>query len=228
MADPVEGRADGNWIRVRIRFGKRGPLRFLGQLDVNRTLDRCLRRTGLPVRYSEGFNPRLRLSFPCAGPVGMESTCELLEIQVDGGTPVEEVLEAMRSDLPSDLPVFEAHRVPRGERLRLLRAGYDVLPAGDGKLPAADAAAAFLARTSVPAVRRGKEIDLRPFVEGLRPLEPAGLAMELRFLETGATIRPEDVLGAMGVSDGAVRVLRRGLAVELRVGGAAEERIYGA
>jgi radical SAM-linked protein len=216
------------WARARLRFGKRGPLRFLGQLDLNRTFDRVLRRTGLPFRYSEGFNPRIRLSFPCASPVGMESSAELLEVQIARPLDTAAIGAALAADLPPDLPVFEVIEVPTGERLRLVHARYSVR-AVEGRLPDLGAELErLLTMDALPARRRGKEIDLRPFLEALEACGDGSLRMSLRFLETGATIRPEDVLGALTWEEVPVRVERIGVRVSLRIGAATREMDHGA
>ncbi len=220
---------EATWNRVRIVFGKRGPLRFLGQLDIGRTLDRALRRTALPVRFSEGFNPRVRLSFPCAVVTGMASACEVVEIQVRAPCGPAEVLAALREDLPRDLPVLAAEEVPAGERLRLVEAEYRVRPAaGGGGLPGEAELAAFLERDSVPVVRRGREIDLRPLIHAASGDGAGGLRVRIAFAASGATARPSDLLGALGAGGVPVEEERVALTVMLQRGTTTEERRYGA
>jgi len=215
------------WNRVRVVFGKEGRLRFLGQLDLGRALDRALRLSGLEVRFSEGFNPRIRLSFPCASPTGMASRCEILEIQVAAPASGPEVEAGLRRALPEGLPVLAAEGVPEGERLRIEAATYRAAPrAGGAPAPDGEAAAALLARAEIPAERRGRTRDLRPFIAGLRS-EDGVLVMGLRFLETGATVRPEDVLGALGAAPGDFLLERTGMRVRLRRGGGEAVRDYG-
>lgn len=215
------------WSRVRLVFGKRGPLRFLGQLDIGRALDRALRRSGLPVRWSEGFNPRIRLSFPCASPTGMASRCEIVELQVAAPAGPREVVAGLREALGPDLPVHSAEPVPAGERLRLVAAAYGVRSREGGPpLPGEAALEALLARESVPVVRRGKPLDLRPLVAELRP-RAGGLLVRLRFLASGRTARPEDVLEALGADPAAYSLERTGMTLHLRRGAEEEEREYG-
>jgi len=217
------------WNRVRVVFGKRGRLRFLGQLDLGRTLERALRRSGLPVRFSEGFNPRVRMSFPCASPTAMASSCEIVEIQVRAPAGPEEVRDALGRSLPEGLPVLGAEGVPDGERLRLVEAAYAVRRReGGADLPAPDALDALLGRGAVPAERRGRPVDLRPFLRGIRR---DGDAVEVRigFREDGATARPEDFVAALGGDPAAFAYERTGMRVALRDrGGATAERGYGA
>jgi len=221
------------WTRVRVVFGKRGRLRFLGQLDVGRTFDRSLRRTGLPVRFTEGFNPRVRVSFPCACPTGMASSCEIAEVQVRPPAGACAVAEALRDDLPAEFPILAAEEVPEGERLRLLEASYAVVPAAGTDLPTPGRLAGLAAAPSIPAVRRGKPVDLAPFLRGL-DAGPGRLRVRIAFLANGATVRPEDFLRALGEDPGRYRAERIGVLVELRRaettgrGATTGERRYGA
>ncbi len=67
---------------VRLEYHKVGKIRFLGHRDVARVLERSLRRAGLPLRYSEGFSPRPRLSFGLALSTGYESIAEYLDVEL--------------------------------------------------------------------------------------------------------------------------------------------------
>jgi radical SAM-linked protein len=215
------------WKRVRVVFGKEGRLRFLGQLDLGRTLDRALRLSGLPARFSEGFNPHLRLSFPCASPTGMASRCELVEVQVAAPAGAPEVLSLLGPSMPPGLPLLAAEEVPDGERLQLRSAAYEARPREAGcALPPDGALEALLARESVPVEKRGRTVDLRPLLEDLRGGGDR-LAMVLRFRDNGATARPEDVLGALGAEPRDFVLQRTAMTASLRRGGAETLRSWG-
>jgi radical SAM-linked protein len=217
------------WTRVRLVFGKSGRLRFLGQLDLGRTLERALRRSGLPVRFSEGFNPRVRMSFPCASPTAMASSCEIVEVQVRAPAGPAETRERLAAALPPELPLLGAEEVPDGERLRLAAATYEARAREGGvPLPGPGEAEALLARTGIPIARRGRETDLRPLLLAARR-EGDALRIDLAFREDGATARPEDVLGALGADPRAFLYERVAMRVRLTGnGGSPEERRYGA
>jgi radical SAM-linked protein len=215
------------WVRVRVRFGKRGRLRFLGQLDLQRGIERALRRSRLPARFTEGFHPRMRMSFPCASPTGMSSSCEVLEIQVAEPCQLSRVRERLAAELGDELPVFDVAIVPDGERLRLLAATYAVTRREGGPPVPSAALAALESREALPAVKRGKSLDLRPFLVSVAG-DDAAARMVLRFLGTGATARPEDFLAVVGTAPADYLLERTGLRVELRRGIAVEERDLGA
>ena len=67
-------------MRLRVRFSKTGKIRFIGHRDVARVTERAVRKVGLPVAYSEGFSPRMRMSFGLALPTGYESDGEYVEL----------------------------------------------------------------------------------------------------------------------------------------------------
>ena len=72
-------------IRLRVRFAKRGKVRFTSHRDVARLWERALRKAGVDVAYSEGFSPRPKLSFGLALSTGHESEAEYLEIRLAEG-----------------------------------------------------------------------------------------------------------------------------------------------
>ena len=67
-------------MKLRVRFRKVGKIRFIGHRDVARVTERAVRKVGLPVTYSQGFSPRMKLSFGLALPTGYESDAEFLEL----------------------------------------------------------------------------------------------------------------------------------------------------
>ena len=87
-------------MKAIIQFGKQGRLRFISHLDLQRFMQRALRRTGLPVAYSQGFNPHALLSFASALGMGVSSEAELLEVRFAEPVAEQTILEAMRAALP--------------------------------------------------------------------------------------------------------------------------------
>ena len=64
---------------IRVFFEKKDRAIYISHLDLLRTMQRALKRSGLPVWYSEGFNPRIYLNFPLALALGVESSCEIMD-----------------------------------------------------------------------------------------------------------------------------------------------------
>jgi radical SAM-linked protein len=66
--------------RLRLVFAKDGPARFIGHLDLARTLERMLNRAQIPLAYTQGYNPRPRMQLATALPLGFTSECEIADI----------------------------------------------------------------------------------------------------------------------------------------------------
>ena len=74
-------------ITVRIRFEKTGEAAYISLLDLQRVFHRILKRSGLPVYYTQGFNPHIYLSFACPLSLGQESLCECCEVKTEAEDP---------------------------------------------------------------------------------------------------------------------------------------------
>lgn len=91
-----------------IRFAKGDKMKYIGHLDLLRIFQSAIRRAKLPVAYSMGFNPHMRLSFALPLPVGMESICEYIELLLDEPTD----LMPLDSQLPDGLRLLETFEIP--------------------------------------------------------------------------------------------------------------------
>ncbi len=76
-------------MRLRVRFSKIGKIRFIGHRDVARVIERAVRKVGLPVAYSQGFSPRMKLSFGLALPTGYESEAEFVDLPLVSGAVLD-------------------------------------------------------------------------------------------------------------------------------------------
>ena len=135
--------------RVRIRYAKRGPLRFTSHRDFARAFERALRRAAVPIAFSQGFTPHPKISYASAAPTGVASEAEYLEIGLAGGgrpggaagrvgrRALAGAGRAGRRDRRGGQPagpdrgVALAHRVARGRHRRSLRAAVDAFLAAD-------------------------------------------------------------------------------------------------
>lgn len=94
---------------VRIFYRKKGRLRYVSHLDMNRLFTRLFRKTRLPLWYSEGFNPRPRIQFALPLSLGFESDWETVDVRLeDDGFANETVLERMQAAAPEGLEIFAA------------------------------------------------------------------------------------------------------------------------
>ena len=93
--------------RLRLRYAKRGRLRFSSHRDFQRAFERAIRRAGVPMAYSAGFNPHPKISYAGAAPTGTASEAEYLEIAVVERLDPQAVRKALDESLPPGLDVLE-------------------------------------------------------------------------------------------------------------------------
>ncbi len=183
-------------MRMMAVFEKGETLRHIGHLDLMRTVQRALRRSNLPVKYSNGFNPHIRLSFAAPLSVGVVGRRELMEVPVEEGVTEQQFCEAFNKVSPACLQIVAARCVDDDfPTLMSLVAGsrYTIrLDASAQADEAAQAFQAFMALESYVTIRRTKSgenpCDIRPFVkEG-----------SIAKTETGYEIKLETITFASG------------------------------
>lgn len=202
--------------RIRIRFGKDGPLRFVGHLDLARTWERVLRRAQAPLEYSQGFTPRPRMQFAAALPLGVSSECEYLDAWLTerlDDPPLAAWIERLQATSPQGLTVLAIEDVPiKGAALPVLvtHAEYRMTPL-DPALSGDDLAAraaALLTADKIERVRvNGRHYDLRPLILDLTPDELGSLIAHLVAGNEGAG-RVDELAGALGLELSQVRAHR--------------------
>ena len=90
-------------FRLRVRYRKTGRLAYLGHLEVIHTIERIVRRAGLPYAVTQGFSPHMRVGFSLALPVGTSSTCEWYDLFLTDLIPAPEAFERLLAASPVDL-----------------------------------------------------------------------------------------------------------------------------
>lgn len=179
-------------MRMLIRFGKNPRLRFISHLDLQRFLHMALNRTGLPIKYSEGFNPHPLMAFGSALALGWTSEYELLDVRLNAPMGRKRCEEAMRFALPEDLPVLEVRLLEDRDPsiMQLVYASdYHISLSGENAQAVKDQVAAFLAEEEVLAMKKTKsgekEINIRPLALNVEVCED-GLNARLMLTEKDA------------------------------------------
>lgn len=205
-------------FRLRLTFATAGPLAYVSVLDLGRIWERSLRRAGVPLNYSQGFNPRPRLQFAAPLPTGCGGEAEWLDLwlaepwepvrllaTLQGQTPVG-LTPLAAEPVPASAPALETQIVAAEYRLEL----YEVEPSA-----VAAAVEVLLVAPTLPRERRGKLYDLRPLIEAisLQPLavseQPSAVVVHARLTaRPGATGRPDELLAALGYADAPRRCTR--------------------
>jgi len=185
--------------RLRIRYAKRGRLRFTSHRDFSRALERALRRAGIPMAYSSGFSPHPRISYATASPTGAASEAEYLEIALSKTCVPDLVARELDAALPPGLDVLAAVEAVPGSLADSLTASRWRIELGeiDAELVRL-AVDRFLAVDSAVTERMTKN-GLRSFDarESVLRLEPDGSSVQVVCRHLTPLVRPDDVLSAM-------------------------------
>ncbi len=94
-------------IRVRATFEKSGRAKYISHLDLNRCMLRTFRRSRLPIWYTEGFNPHPYYSFALALSLGFESSCEILDFNLNEEVPFDEVRDRLNAVMPEGMRIVK-------------------------------------------------------------------------------------------------------------------------
>jgi radical SAM-linked protein len=205
-------------MRLRIIFSKKGWLIYSSHLDLMRAWERALRRAGVPLAYSGGYNPRPKLQLARALPLGHVGEREILDVWLEEPIPVEDVARRATPVLPEGLAIREVRQVdPKAAAMqtRVVGTVYRVSVAWDEPTEAVeDRVEGALSAEELVHERRGKRYDLRPLIEALCVTEVSEgwvtLSMQLS-ARPGATGRPESVLDVLGMGGAFARYYRERL-----------------
>ncbi|NMM24631.1 MAG: DUF2344 domain-containing protein [Phycicoccus sp.] len=191
--------------KLRVRYAKRGRLRFSSTRDFQRALERALRRAAVPMAFSAGFHPHPKISYANAAPTGTASEAEYFEISVTERVDPERVRAALDEALPEGLDILEVvEAVPGALADRLQASDWVMEFRGMSVEPLAHAAEQLLAQERVEVTRVMKNgprtFDVRSAVVSLHvsPSEDDTCAI-LRAVvrHTTPAVRPDDVLSAL-------------------------------
>ena len=149
--------------RLRVRYAKRGRLRFTSHRDFSRAFERAIVRARVPMAYSSGFNPHPRISYAGASPTGAASEAEYLEIGLAREVDPAEVLTALDEALPTGLDVLEVVESRGGSLADLLEASVWRITVPDLEPDAAEGAVTTFLEAAEVLVERMTKKGLRTF-----------------------------------------------------------------
>ncbi|NLW55420.1 MAG: DUF2344 domain-containing protein [Firmicutes bacterium] len=217
-------------IKYRIQYSKTDAARFTSHLDVARAISRTLRRAGLPVAFSLGFNPAPRLSFGPPLPLGLESEAEFFDLELTADLAAEAVFQALKETLPPGLKVIKVQRLIG--KTSSLMAGIKALSyqfllqphAELGQLQVKSLLEQLWTKSELPVMKRTKSgeqvVNIRPLWLDYRlDFEPEGLVFLTIKVEFGprGTIRPDDFCTFLAQDFQIRRVIRKAAFFEEKV-----------
>ncbi len=205
--------------RLRIVFAKCSEVKYISHLDLVRAWERALRRADVGLAYSHGFNPRPKLVFASALPVGFTGRAEMVDITLQRHVELRDFASRVKNELPSGLHLVSVAEVSSALPplpTQVVAAEYEVLVQSQDASDEIQARlSSLLAAESIPRRRerpgRVRVYDLRPLINELWMIGRRGdvhvIGMRLQADKRG-TGRPDEVMAALGMS-GAVRSIER-------------------
>jgi radical SAM-linked protein len=196
-------------MRLRIAYTKVEDARYIAHLDLTRVFERAIRRAGINMSYTEGFNPRPKISFGFALAVGTEGEREYVDIDIQYDLDLGEVLARIQEQLPPGIRLLQGRVLTQGAkplmavlnaasyRMRVLMA----LPILPERLQ--EGVEAWLARDHVTLSRFTKkgptEKDIRPWVKRLEgEIHGDEIVFKLEVeMGNAGSVRPEEVLASL-------------------------------
>ena len=92
---------------VRIYFSKTGDAKYISHLDLVRCFNRAVARAGIPIFFTEGFNPRPYMNFAMPLSLGVSGLREIVDMKIDGEMTNDEIYSALSSVMPPDIKILE-------------------------------------------------------------------------------------------------------------------------
>lgn len=195
--------------RLRLRYTKRGRLRFTSHRDIARVFERALRRAEVPMAYSAGFSPHPKVSWVGAAATGVASEAEYVEISLAQRCDPEQIRLALDASLPDGIDLLEAVEAEVGTSLpdRVQASSWVIELGGVSLSDLKGAVAAFQAADSVEVERMTKNgrriFDTRAACVAMNATQGDDCAiLHLVVQHVTPAVRPDDVLsGLRSVSD---------------------------
>ncbi|MDQ7093831.1 TIGR03936 family radical SAM-associated protein [Desulfosporosinus sp. PR] len=196
-------------VRLRIAYTKVEDAKFIAHLDLTRVFERAIRRAGIKMSYTEGFNPRPKISFGFALAVGTEGEREYVDVDLEQEPELGEVLGRIQEQLPPGIRLLQGRVLTLGAKplmAVLNAASYRMrvamaLPIQEDRLQ--EVIAAWLARERVTYSRYSKkgptDKDIRPWVKSLEgKVQGDEIIFELDVeMGNAGSVRPEEVLASL-------------------------------
>lgn len=200
--------------KLRLRYAKRGRLRFSSHRDFQRALERALRRANVPIAYSAGFSPHPKISYSNSAPTGVASEAEYVEIGVTEICDPDLIRSELDAALPPGLDVVEVVQSHGSDFAARLEASLWQAEITDTEKHVQAAVDSVLGESEIMVERltksgirifdaRGAILSLRLLVPGERVLESNASNLEgcviLHMVVRHVTpsVRPDDVLAAL-------------------------------
>jgi len=190
-------------IVLRVKFFKKGSLQYVSHLDLVRTMMKIIVRAGLPLRYTEGFNPKPKLTFAAPLSTGTESECEYMDIRLTEKMDTAEALKRLNANMTENMQATEAY-YPESKFTSLGYLSYLVrIKTENVSDELCEECRRVLSSEAIPIMKKTKsgiaEVDIKPLIKAYEvTLEGDEIVLNLILsADPSAFLNPELVIRAL-------------------------------
>lgn len=210
-------------MKVRIKFKKYGPIRFIGHLDVMRYFQKAMRRAEIDIAYTSGFSPHQIMTFAAPLGVGLESNGEYMDIECNSVTSSADMIFRLNCAGVTGLDVISVKALPEhaGNAMASVAAASYTISFRDGRAPAfpilTDTINEFLARNEILITKETKtgihEVNIRPGIYDMH-LNDNGSIYLMVDASSAGNLKPAKIMEAFlkhygeGMQENALRITR--------------------
>ena len=186
-------------IKLRLKFSKNGPIKFIGHLDVMRYFQKAIRRANIDIKYSEGFSPHQLLSFAQPLSVGATSDGEYLDMTVNSMVSTEDIMKRLNSVMNEGIRIEAVSELPEKEEKAMtlsyaaryrIRFRQSLKPDFDW----IEELEKYLGRDKLPTMKKTKsgekEIDMKEMIFDYSLNADKEEAVFLLAMSSSATLKP--------------------------------------
>ncbi|HCM92926.1 MAG TPA: Fe-S oxidoreductase [Lachnospiraceae bacterium] len=196
-------------MKVRIRFKKEGVMKYIGHLDVMRYFQKLLRRSDIPIAYSQGLSPHQIMSFAMPLSTGLESDGEYVDIEITEPVASGEAINRMNAHNVEGIEILSFKELPEGAKnaMASISAADYTVSFREGYYPAfscINTLREMYAKESIDVLKQTKKsesvVDIKP---GIYAIDGNDDKIHL-CLSCGSVlnIKPELVIGAAFIREG--------------------------
>jgi radical SAM-linked protein len=167
-------------MNIRLKFTKGKEVKYISHLDLMRVFQRAIRRTGIPISYSSGFNPHQEISFGAPLPLGITSNAEYVDFRLVEPMEIQEIKNRLNSSLPEGIRILEGIRLgenPKSAMSAVTHARYQISMEIENIAPDAleKSIEAFISQEHIIVMKEQpkkgfqlKEVDIRPMIVDMK------------------------------------------------------------
>ena len=195
--------------RYAIKFSKDGYIKYTSHLDLLRMFKRAFKKTGLALKYSQGFNPHPKMGFAQPLSLGYSSRCELIEFETQMPHTTGEIMEKLRNEMPEGIKLLSCFELD--ENIKSLAADADAaeykiwIPTEQSEEELQDTMEKYLSMSEITAMKRMKKtkkmepVNIRNMIRNLEISKIGEFAMIKALLDCGSksNCSPEPVISSI-------------------------------